>query len=82
MPSIEQELEGFYPWIPWREPFKVGNIETGVSRVACRFCISAYGLSGENIEGLFKDEAEHAEHLVVFHNLPEGEPANDNRESI
>lgn len=73
MPFNEAALEQLFEDIAWREPCWVSNSKTGVRRIACRFCIAMYGLSGQDIERLFITEGEHTEHMAMFHPVPKGD---------
>lgn len=82
MPFSDPQLEEFYPWIPWREPWTVTHRQTQVDRFLCRFCIGQYGFkpsSDDHNEVMYRTFDECVAHIEMFHPRKEGD--NAERES-
>lgn len=56
-------------WIDWRDPVKVATL-AGINqpRLACRICISRFGLKADNIKMLPVTLDEFERHMKEFHN--------------
>lgn len=51
MKNLERDrrFEETAPWIKWREPIKLVRMDSSTEFLSCRYCISAYGIKGEEI---------------------------------